>query len=96
MDNPDLLANAYRNPKQHNVPNQYWKCSVTGIEVNFTFTRGTGWGASFPRGFKGMRTLKDQGIKVPFPEVPPEYDYECSEWHRRFKEYLNNQPIGGN
>lgn len=70
-----------------NVCNQYYKCPTTGVEMIFRFSRGSGWGVSFPFGIKQMRKLKEAGIRVPFPETPDEYKQEVEDFYKRLEEW---------
>lgn len=73
---------------KHNIPNQYYKCPVTGIEMYFKFDRGSGWSVGFPKGHNGLREMKKAGLKIPFPDTPKQYEKEVEEFYRMLEENL--------
>lgn len=61
---------------KHYIPNQYFKCPETGIEMIFRFRLGSGWCVAAPEGQSCIPVLRygiDTGKKVPFPKTPAKY-----------------------
>lgn len=73
---------------KHNIPNQYFKCLETGIEMVFTFTIGSGWGVGAPTGQSSLPVLKyyrTTGRKILFPKTPQKYAAQEREFYETMK-----------
>lgn len=68
----------------HSIPNQYFKCLETGIEMIFTFRIGSGWSVGSPTGISVIPLLhysRTTGRKIPFPKSPEKYKKHQKEFY---------------
>lgn len=73
---------------KHYVPNQYFKCLDSGIEMLFRFRIGSGWAVGAPLGQSCIPVLRysiDTGKKIPFPETPEKYQKQEREFYDGLK-----------
>lgn len=73
---------------KHYVPDQYFKCPETGIEMVFKFRLGSGWSVGAPEGQSSIPVLRygiDTGRKIPFPKTPAKYSKQEREFYEKLK-----------
>lgn len=73
---------------KHYVPDQYFKCPETGIEMVFKFRLGSGWSVGAPEGQSSIPVLRysrDTGRKIPFPKTPAKYAKQEREFYEKLK-----------
>lgn len=73
---------------RHWIPNQYFKCPDTGVEMSFVFRVGSGWSVGAPTS-RSCRTVlhyyRNTGKKIPFPESPKKYAVQEKEFYAAIK-----------
>lgn len=70
------------------IPNQYYKCPETGLEMVFTYRLGSGWGVGAPEGMSSLPILtyfRTTGCKIPFPSTPLKYAVQEKEFYEMIK-----------
>lgn len=73
---------------EHYIPNQYFKCLDSGIEMVFRFMIGSGWSVAAPEGQSGipiLRYFRNTGKKIPFPKTPKKYEKQEREFYDNIK-----------
>lgn len=73
---------------KHYIPNQYFKCSDSGIEMVFRFCIGSGWAVGPPEGQSCIPVLRytmNTGKKIPFPETPQKYKKQERKFYDNLK-----------
>lgn len=73
---------------KHYIPNQYFKCLETGIEMIFSFRIGSGWSVGAPVGQSSIPIpgyFRTTGRKIPFPESPKKYAKQEREFYEQIK-----------
>jgi hypothetical protein len=73
---------------KHYIPNQYFKCPDSGIEMVFRFRIGSGWAVGPPEGKSCIPVLRytmDTGNKIPFPETPEKYKKQERKFYDNLK-----------
>jgi hypothetical protein len=64
---------------KHYIPNQYFKCTKTGMEMDFTFHIPYGWCVSFPN--SSLRESLNYEGKIPFPDKIEKYARQEKEFY---------------
>lgn len=73
---------------KHYIPNQYFKCPITGVEMSFSFRIGSGWAVGAPAGQSCLPVLhyfRNTGKKIPFPPSPKKYAKQEKEFYEAIK-----------
>lgn len=73
---------------EHNIPNYYFKCLQTGIEMVFTYTIGSGWTVGAPNGDSIrpiLRYYKTTGRKIPWPDPVEKYTEQEKQFYDMLK-----------
>lgn len=71
----------------HHIPNQYFKCPETGLEMIFTFRLGSGWTVQGIPGQSVLQILRYNrvGRKIPFPKTPKKYEKQERDFYDNLK-----------
>lgn len=73
---------------KHYIPNQYFKCPDSGIEMVFRFRIGSGWGVAAPEGQSCIPVLRysiNTGKGIPFPKTPKKYEKQERNFYDNLK-----------
>jgi hypothetical protein len=73
---------------RHWIPNQYFKCPDSGVEMNFVFRIGSGWSVGAPAGQSCLPVLhyfRNTGKKIPFPPSPKKYAGQEQDFYATIK-----------
>lgn len=74
---------------EHNIPNHYFKCLQTGIEMDFTYKIGSGWAVGALNGESCLPILKyyrTTGRKIPWPDPVEKYAEQEKEFYDMLKD----------
>lgn len=72
---------------KHYIPNQYFKCPDSGLEMVFKFRIGSGWSVRAAYAEDALKVLQYNKPyrKIPFPKTPKKYEKQEREFYDSLK-----------